>query len=118
MVQGMLVNGSLGRVTDFCTTREALQRGIKIGLPEAKERRRWKGRGKASRKGPSTDEDWIMERVPSGKYPVVEFITSAVGPVLMLCVPNTFEVNNAEGEIEAKREQVCVVSAPMRWVAC
>lgn len=48
----------------------------------------------------------ILMQSPNAKWPVVSFST-VYGHVPVLCIPNPFEVNNAEGDVEARREQVC-----------
>lgn len=94
------MNGSLGRVTGFCTMKDAQQQGVGLGLPgdwtawlEAKSKR-------SLYKYPS-----ILFTSPDTKWPVVTFSATS-GQGSMLCVPNAFEAINAEGEIEATREQV------------
>ncbi len=119
--QGVLVNGSTGVVADFCTTREALNRGIKIGLVESKKEdskprpgarnsgneqlRRLKER--LEQGGVKKEEKLSAELVDSSTpYPIVNFERATV-----LCVPAQFEVNSAEGGIEAMRSQVPLILA-------
>ena len=107
----MLVNGSLGRIVDFLATLEASQKGIKIGRPDMGDPLDWKGQKMANMKGNRNGkaEDELpphLLRSPQ-KWPVVEFHPSAITePVLMYCIPCSFEVVNADGEVEAKRDQV------------
>lgn len=86
MIQGKLVNGSVGKVVDFITPLEAAQRGTKFAISESN----------CSGMPPMGRE------VKMEKWPVVQFQSGDV----LLCIPDTFEVNNPEGEIEAMRCQV------------
>ncbi|PSS37108.1 hypothetical protein PHLCEN_2v981 [Hermanssonia centrifuga] len=118
--QGVLVNGSTGVVADFCTTREALNRGIKIGLVESKKEdskprpgARNSGNEQLRRlkeqleRGVKKEEKVSKELVESSTpYPIVNFERATV-----LCVPTQFEVNSAEGGIEAMRGQVPLILA-------
>lgn len=91
LVQGSLVNGSLGRVIDFKTAREAKTQGVDIAATEIQ-----KDRGEMPR-----IPEWIMQA--NDKWPLVQFQNG----VVMLCVRVSFEVNDADGKIEASRDQVC-----------
>jgi ATP-dependent DNA helicase PIF1 len=110
VTQGLLVNGTLGRVIDFMTALEASNQGIRIGAPEITTAE-WQN-GKEAMKGGKTALKPRVENTPrpelmrsSQKWPVVEFATK-IGPLPMCCTPLSFEVNNADGEVEAKRDQV------------
>ncbi|KAI0768643.1 hypothetical protein BD413DRAFT_479193, partial [Trametes elegans] len=94
IIQGLLVNGSVGRVVGFYRPRGALAMGIEIAMPDRRER-----------SGPDVPD------IPGGPeqllrinsvWPAVEF---QAGPT-MLCVPLPFEVVSAEGTTEATRLQV------------
>ncbi|EIW64958.1 uncharacterized protein TRAVEDRAFT_85034, partial [Trametes versicolor FP-101664 SS1] len=93
IIQGLLVNGSVGRIVGFYQPREALAMGIDIALPDSRERG-----------GPDVPD------IPGGPqilqmnsvWPAVQFQSG----VTQLCVPLTFEVVSAEGTIEATRHQV------------
>ncbi|GJE87828.1 ATP-dependent DNA helicase PIF1 [Phanerochaete sordida] len=102
LVQGQLVNGSMGKVVGFLRTRDAVQRGLKIGVADAP-----KPAGPARRGAP--DAPAVPERVlrSDGLWPLVRFD----GGGEVLCVPSTFEVNNADGGVEATREQVPLILA-------
>ncbi|KAI0344112.1 hypothetical protein BDW22DRAFT_1129553 [Trametopsis cervina] len=108
-----MVNGTLGRVIDFLTTLEASQRGIKIGIPlGGDDAKKWKGEEEAGRKGdshvnPLQDIPQELLRSPR-KWPVVQFSTGEE-QLPMCCVPLSFEVMNADGEVEARRDQVCAL---------
>lgn len=43
-------------------------------------------------------------------WPVVQF----EGGRTLLCIPSTFDVNNVDGQMEARREQVCILWNPCR----
>lgn len=110
MIQGRLVNGSIGKVTGFLPTREALQRGIKLGLAEGTPRNK-----PPSHMGPKIkpidqpDVEVPVSLLNSPQlWPVVKFNHGSLygGPIEVLCVPDRFEVNNADGGVEATREQV------------
>lgn len=114
--QGELVNGSLGCVIGFCTTREGLARGIQIAhtqivascnddddddeeAAKAAKRRRWQR---------VSEEDKIPQRILDSHqaWPIVQFAYECV-----LCIPAIFEAINIDGRIEATREQVPLILA-------
>lgn len=103
------MNGSIGKITGFMTTREAKEKGIKIGIADMPTKP-----GPDHRNMPGSPakpgSNQLLERMlrRSDVWPVVRFNRGAYdgGPIQVLCVPNVFEVNNAEGNIEASREQV------------
>jgi hypothetical protein len=92
LIPGELVNGSVGQVVRFCTPTEALKEHTEIAKVE--------GTG-----GVMPPKDLI--------WPVVRFI----GGREMMCIPQEFTINNPNGGMEARREQVCPMSyvdlAPM-----
>ncbi|TBU47339.1 PIF1-like helicase-domain-containing protein [Dichomitus squalens] len=102
VIQGLLVNGSLGRVVGFFKPREA------VAMDE-------QGEGEGSNRSAEQEKAQQEQREQKLKkilatntvWPAVQF---ACGP-LMLCVPLLFEVNNADGGIEAVREQVPLILA-------
>lgn len=71
-------------------------------------RRRWRrSRSPAARKT-------IVELFPDGAWPVVEFKTGSGNTAYthtVICVPNDFTIENAEGTVEAKREQIPLILA-------
>ncbi|KAI0762728.1 PIF1-like helicase-domain-containing protein [Fomes fomentarius] len=92
IIQGLLVNGSVGRVVGFYKPREA--------------------GGQASAAGGAMDDPQREQKLKTilalnSVWPAVQF---QQGP-LMLCVPLSFEVVNADGNIEAVREQVPLILA-------
>ena len=105
--QGCLVNGSVGKVVGFMTTHEAMHCGIKVGFAGKPDDSRSRA-GLLDISGPK-----ILDKIlhSSTRWPVVNFKSASYpdGAEDVLCVPNAFEVNNAEGGIEAIREQVRTV---------
>ncbi|GJE87831.1 ATP-dependent DNA helicase PIF1 [Phanerochaete sordida] len=121
LVQGSLVNGTIGKVVKFLTTSEAQQLGIKIGVPDNESSSNkpaihsWKiGRhfGMHQPQDETTRRERELLSKP-GLYPVVWFNQGSIhgGPIEVLCVPNDFEVNTADGRVEARREQVPLILA-------
>lgn len=99
VVQGVLVNGSVGKVTDFLTCHEAKEiHHIEVALsPRDKE------------ENPKTGEIRIAEQLwrnPT-KWPVVEF----PGNRKRLIPPHEFTIENAGGEMQALRLQVPLILA-------
>ena len=123
LVQGRLVNGTIGKVVKFLTTREANELGIMIGLPDGetllKNQRvpSWRiDRRSFSSETSAQDEAKQKLQIAlsrSGVYPVVRFNQGSIhgGSVEVLCVPNDFEVSAADGRVEARREQVPLILA-------
>ncbi|KAF5384755.1 hypothetical protein D9757_006265 [Collybiopsis confluens] len=119
VVQGSLVNGSVGKVVGFMTSQEALWR--KIFITEIK-----KGRMNDDAPSPQAavrietevilpaeDEsefEQINKHVQFGvtdEWPLVEFS----GGVLLLCAPTRFTVEGFMGNVEAKRVQIPLILA-------
>lgn len=111
-MQGSLVNGSLGKVIGFCTTREAKNLGVRIGIPEAQ---RSNGRPTAGPTNSDAANPGVQDSATLRNHiwPRVRFNSGSAGedPVEVLCVPSQFEVNNADGRVEAIREQVPLILA-------
>jgi hypothetical protein len=86
LVQGKLVNGSIGRVTGFSTYKEAL--AGRINIPGADE----------------NQNNFMSHLLKESEqvWPLVHFTNDEK----ILCVLADFTVNNAEGEMEARRSQV------------
>ncbi|KAH9853028.1 hypothetical protein C2E23DRAFT_729339, partial [Lenzites betulinus] len=94
IIQGVLVNGSVGRVIGFYKPLEAMKMGIKLALPDP-----------AERNGPDVPDiggGAIQILRLNSVFPAVQFQNNTI----QLCVPLTFEVNSAEGTVEAIRNQV------------
>ena len=93
-MQGQLVNGSVGKVADFMRVSDAQLRGIQIGI--------------VFREGQAPPQPGAAPPIPphilkSNKlWPYVRFENG----LSLLCIPVMFEVVNAQGRIEASREQV------------
>ena len=98
-VQGVLVNGSVGKVTGFLTCHEAKEiHHIEIALsPRDKEQ------------NPKTGEIWIAEELWRNrtKWPVVEF----PGSLQRLIPPHEFTIENVNGSMQALRLQVPLILA-------
>lgn len=94
--QGHLVNGSVGSVVDFETQHEALaSEDIEIGEVERKD---------------ETDEERAarLEKLLAQQvWPVVRFTNGR----RILCIPQEFTVENSNGDVEAKRDQVPLILA-------
>lgn len=97
LVQGSLVNGSIGRVTDFLTTSEAKSSGVPIASVNEQN---------LKPNAPHIPESMMRS---NAKWPLVKFQNGTI----MLCVPVQFEVNDAEGNVEAARGQVCRRGIPV-----
>jgi hypothetical protein len=84
MRQGSLVNGSVGKVVAFATSKEAMENRTEIAKTDdntaAKSAAMYGGR------------PWPVVRFTSGKE--------------MLVIPVEFTVHNAQGRMEARRDQV------------
>jgi hypothetical protein len=94
MVQGELVNGSVGQVIRFSTSQEAMQSATQVATEEG-----LKG-------GLSTGSE-IPANYDNSQWPVVRFTCGRE----LLCIPSDFTVNNADGGVEARRRQVsCLIS--------
>lgn len=86
IVQGVLVNGSLGKVVDFRPEAGYVFEDPPEGAPRGFQ---------------------PTERATGPLYPVVQFTNG----VQRLVVPVTFDMNNAAGEMEASRTQVPLILA-------
>ncbi|KAG1716791.1 hypothetical protein ID866_389 [Astraeus odoratus] len=89
LVQGHLVNGSVGQVVRFSTPQEASRNKTEVGTEE----------GAKGNKAEALQE---VERYSDARWPVVRFTNGRE----LLCVPADFTVHNANGEMEARRRQV------------
>jgi len=97
--QGVLVNGSVGKVTDFLTCREAKQKhNIEVALsPRDRE------------ENPRTGEVRIADHLWDNpiKWPVVDFLSGQK----RLIPPHEFTIENADGIMQALRSQVPLILA-------
>ncbi len=118
------MNGSIGRVVAFYKPRDAVAKGAQIAIPDNQQGLRKalgvKDEKKDAGAGGGADVDDPFEKMQeqaqaeqreqklkailalNSVWPCVQFHS---GP-LMLCVPLSFEVINADGNVEAVREQV------------
>ncbi|KAI0793365.1 PIF1-like helicase-domain-containing protein [Abortiporus biennis] len=105
LVQGRLVNGSVGVIIGFCTCAEAVREGTQIAQFEIDPpfERDNKNKNGFNNK-PRVPERFLSSKVV---YPKVRF---AKGDTI-LCIPTFFEVNNANSTLAAKREQVPLILA-------
>ncbi|KAJ3556482.1 hypothetical protein NM688_g2009 [Phlebia brevispora] len=111
LVQGSLVNGTIGRVVGFATTRDALNKGTWIGVADNK--------GDKSQVGLLQGQDGDKKNKPPGSETVQQYLRSGRNwPIVkfsggeeVLCVPAQFEVTNAEGLVQARRDQVPLILA-------
>lgn len=90
------------------TTKDAAKRGVKIGVTEGPQQ----GKSFAQKKAGEGVSEQILNSPML--WPLVRFNPSGIE---VLCVPSVFDVTNAEGVMEARREQVrtagCLVSHAM-----
>ncbi|KAL4244571.1 ATP-dependent DNA helicase PIF1 [Abortiporus biennis] len=101
IVQGSLVNGSVGIVIGFCTCREAVQEGTQIAQVDNHKN---KEKQVETKKEPTIPEEFMRaNRV----WPKVRFQNGST----LLCIPSTFEVNNSDSSIAALRQQVPLILA-------
>jgi len=97
LIQGELVNGSVGQVIAFSTSSEALKNHTDIAqVDDAKD--------------PITAQRIRSRAAQNDRvWPVIRFTNGRV----MLIVPVEFTVNNAQGEREASREQVGLIHSTL-----
>lgn len=117
LIQGVLVNGSIGKVEAFMSAAEARQNLVEIAQIERKD-------GGESKFTPRPDindlptlvtktevDESKSTKAPSPQiarvWPVVRFTNSR----RVLCIPFEFTVESANGTVEAKREQVPLILA-------
>ncbi|KAF9229715.1 hypothetical protein BS17DRAFT_35852 [Gyrodon lividus] len=94
MVQGELVNGSVGQVIRFSTPQEAMENHTEIATEEGLRGSQREARQVAASYGGSL---WPIIRFTNGRE--------------LLCIPTDFTVDNAYGEMEARRRQVPLILA-------
>jgi len=93
LIQGELVNGSVGQVVRFSTSVEARRNDTEVAQADNPRSEQSVGPGNGAQ--PQFVQN---DRV----WPVVRF----VGGREMLMIPAEFTVSNADGEMEARRSQV------------
>jgi len=110
MEQGHLVNGSLGKIADFKTAREAKNEGVEIAESESREDYSSK---KSKRKKIDSNENKPAVTVKSEGIEKPEYDELTVWPIVrftngrqLMCMPDSFSSENARGNVEATRHQV------------
>ncbi|CCM00349.1 uncharacterized protein FIBRA_02379 [Fibroporia radiculosa] len=98
LVQGQLVNGSVGRVVAFHTPRDAIKQGAEIARTEVVDPKL------GQKRADKIPEDILRS---NNVWPIVQFQNGSE----LLCIPSPFEVNNADGRVEARRDQVPLILA-------
>jgi ATP-dependent DNA helicase PIF1 len=101
-VQGQLVNGSIGKVTDFLTTKEALDRHIEIAKIQNSDDNSQRNKELAELT-PIYDHHFGHNE----KWPLVHFTNGKQ----LLCAPLSFSVEGYLGNVEAARLQVPLILA-------
>ncbi|THV06110.1 hypothetical protein K435DRAFT_626600, partial [Dendrothele bispora CBS 962.96] len=95
----VLVNGSIGQVTRFCTTADAIKNQLAIGRV---------GMGSGGSGYTPPENDPAVQSLPKGRlWPVVRFINRKE----VLCIPLEFTVEGPDGTLEAKRIQIPLILA-------
>jgi ATP-dependent DNA helicase PIF1 len=104
VVQGSMVNGSCGKVIDFMTHHEALEKHITIDRISSGERR-----NRDVTEDPLLPPEPVSitnsQFMPHDKWPLVQFSTGG----LLLCAPLEFTVEGFMGNVEAQRVQVPLI---------
>lgn len=90
LVQGELVNGSVGQVIDFSTSQDALTNRTEIAVVNESK---MIVHGNLMDQNPAIQNDRV--------WPVVQFTNGKS----VLVVPVKFTVNNADGKTEASRNR-------------
>ncbi|KAJ3985391.1 hypothetical protein F5890DRAFT_1157986 [Lentinula detonsa] len=105
--QGSLVNGSVGTITNFSTSRQALRKGISVAriesAPNTFQPNLEQGQEEEGREGGDENNPSSNARV----WPVVRFTNGRE----MLCIPLEFTVNSPLGIMEARRDQIPLILA-------
>jgi ATP-dependent DNA helicase PIF1 len=103
-VQGQLVNGSIGKVIDFLTTKEALDRHIEIAKIQNSDDSLHNSQHKElAELTPIYDHHFGHNE----KWPLVHFTNGKQ----LLCAPLSFTVEGYLGNVEAARLQVPLILA-------
>lgn len=97
LIQGELVNGTIGQVVDFLTAREAVNGNTDIGFVEPTNEML----DDAARRSGRRDIPLHILQSPH-PWPVVHWASGR----RMMVVPVEFTVENVHGEVEATRGQV------------
>jgi ATP-dependent DNA helicase PIF1 len=120
IVQGLLVNGSIGKVTEFLTIHEANQRGIQLAKIAKDDNDKANGTQRtrpektrllfAERRQDTTDAkplEPLNENTftHTTAWPVVQFTNG----MSLLCAPLDFDVEGMKANVEARRLQVSLL---------
>ncbi|KAI5897908.1 uncharacterized protein SCHCODRAFT_02152180 [Schizophyllum commune H4-8] len=115
VIQGVLVNGSVGRVEEFCTVHEAIERAIDVAQIKMRDGHPY---GSAD---PDSKGEYHIRREPianmrpmneavfskSQRFPLVRFTNGSQ----LLCAPLMFTVEGIMGNVEVSRMQVPLILA-------
>ncbi|KAJ3772856.1 hypothetical protein FB446DRAFT_642801 [Lentinula raphanica] len=102
--QGSLVNGSVGTIIGFSTSRQALRNGISIARIESGQNAPFNSTYEPDQEE-QEEEDANNPSSNARVWPVVRFTNGRV----MLCIPLEFTVNSPLGIMEARRDQVILL---------
>ncbi|KII93468.1 hypothetical protein PLICRDRAFT_152207, partial [Plicaturopsis crispa FD-325 SS-3] len=102
LVQGELVNGSVGRVIAFSTPIDAANEHTEIAQVELP-----KGAPVPVPGAPPKQPPALPKSQSTGLWPVVLFTNG----MKRLCIPTDFTVNNSKGTVEAGRSQIPLILA-------
>lgn len=94
LVQGKLVNGTIGRVIDFMTIQQANEARLEVARLERANT--------GPSYGPQQTPTPSNSELDGHQWPVVEFENGHTA----LCPPTLFSVTNVFGREEASRDQV------------
>ncbi|KAF9229717.1 hypothetical protein BS17DRAFT_35819 [Gyrodon lividus] len=105
MLQGVLVNGSLGQVIEFITTHEAQKRHIEIAEVERRKERQtsvtvYSPDSEGNQPGLVALDHHTFQR--DQLWPLVKFTNNKC----LLCSPVEFLVEGLKGNLEARRLQI------------
>ena len=105
IIQGELVNGSVGKVISFSTSSEAIKAGLRIARPQ-QETENAAASQKSSPHIPQDPPPTSNPNRPHGPelWPVVRFTSG----MTYLCVSTQFDVRSADDTMKAQRTQVCI----------
>ncbi|KAJ3718423.1 PIF1-like helicase-domain-containing protein [Lentinula raphanica] len=104
--QGSLVNGSVGAIVGFSTSRQALRNGISIARIESGQNAPFNSTYEPDQEE-QEEEDANNPSSNARIWPVVRFTNGRV----MLCIPLEFTVNSPLGIMEARRDQIPLILA-------
>lgn len=103
IVQGILVNGSLGKVEAFMSASEARKQMIETSHMDRRESRH--DSLQTSDVVDPEKEETLQQN--ARVWPLVQFTNGRK----VLCIPHEFSIESAAGVMEAKREQIPLILA-------